>query len=83
MRTVWKFPIQIVNEQRIKVPPVWNPVLVGVDPHGDLCIWAEVQAGEATKERIVNVHGTGHAIGDNEVHLGSAVVGQYVWHVYI
>jgi hypothetical protein len=82
MKTIWKYEIDITGYQEITTPLEWKPVHVGIDPHGKLCIWAEVEVDQRNQRRRIHVRGTGHEAPEKAAHIGSAVMGQYVWHVY-
>jgi hypothetical protein len=73
------FEVPQVDRNRTQVP------LVAVDPKGDLCVWIVAHEGCSTVKRRFVVEGTGHLIF-NECgytdHVGSAVMGPFVWHVF-
>ncbi|MHA3682803.1 DUF7352 domain-containing protein [Leucobacter sp. HY1908] len=53
--------------------------------HDRVDVWVEHQAGVTHSEGgiVLNVHGTGHPIpADGRAHVGSCIVGWFVWHVY-
>lgn len=59
------------------------------DGHGDLCIWYVFQTEPyalAVKPEYVHrklwVFGTDHEVPINLMHIGTAVCGQYVWHLF-
>lgn len=79
MKSVLKWVLEINDDlQKIGSGPV---VHVG-GQNGNLCVWTEEPAGTPRQDRTVVVHGTGHRVYDVEVHLGSAVMPPFVWHVY-
>ena len=43
-------------------------------------VWTEEFGVEVP--RRVQVFGTGHAIPNGSIHLGSCIAGPFVWHVY-
>lgn len=84
-RSVWKFPIEITDEQTITAPGGdFAVTLVGRDSTGAPCIWALVDIDAVMTQRRVVVHGTGHPVEeDPSTHVGSFVDGPFVWHVFI
>ena len=81
MRTIYKYKLDIVHEQRIKVPFFAKPLCVQAQD-GELCIWFEVVEGESIQELPVYINGTGLALRGN-TYVGTAQLGQFVWHVYV
>lgn len=66
--------------------PAGRVVHVSADRGGkhDLVeVWVEHPSGAEPVGLMLNVHGTGHPIPeDGRAHVGSCVVGLFVWHVY-
>jgi hypothetical protein len=56
-----------------------KPVLVAAQYETLPTLWIEYDPN-GTEERIYQVFGTGHCV--TGTHIGSAVVGAFVWHVY-
>ncbi len=85
MKSIWKYSLDAENEQTLSLPKGAKIIHTGLDPSGTLCIWAEVNIDEAERASIaIYIYGTGHPIkADVQRHLGSLVVGPYVWHVYL
>lgn len=56
-----------------------------VDNQGDnLCLWVAVEIDQPKKPHEVMVLGTGHPVDIvNYLHLGTAKVGAFVWHVFL
>ena len=89
MRTVHKFRLQTMNAaNQVDLPKGSNVIHVGIDGHGSLCIWAEVEinaiGATPTDQRHFVVVGTGWDISfNNAQHVGSTVTSAgFVWHVY-
>ena len=91
MRTILKFPFD-VRDPDVYLPKGAQVRLVGWqggDP-AQLCIWAEVECADGPSLEGVKlerwelrVFGTGHPMRDAYLtHLGSAIAGPFVWHVY-
>ena len=83
MKSVFKYPIQITDEQEILAPIGWQPLSVQFQ-HGAPCIWALVDTANALVLQTVHVHGTGHPIEHNGRFLGTIQVagGSLIFHVF-
>lgn len=82
MKTIYKYPIQIVDRQTLLIPEGAIVRYLGLDPNGALCLWAEVDKEVESVEISIAVVGTGRPVPPKGRHLGSAVQGSFVWHVY-
>ena len=81
---VWKFPIEIKDEQRVQMPDGAEVVYVAVQ-NGTLCLWAAVDSSAAMMPRRFFVRETGHDFtGAEGRHLGSFQLadGAQVFHVF-
>lgn len=84
-RTVWKYELTIDDEIDLFIPG-GNPlrvVLIGLDPNGAPCLWAEVDPSARKVRRRLYIRGTGHAVPPSANHLGSFLQGPFVWHVFV
>jgi hypothetical protein len=84
MKSIWKFPIEITDEQKIALPITGKIISVQVQ-HGTPCIWAMVDTEEPTSERTFIIHGTGHpCICDASEFIGTFQVscGDLVFHLF-
>jgi len=84
-RTIWKFPIDIVDQQTIKVPAGSHIIHAGLDADDQPCVWAEVYPSAERISHTIFVRGTGQSLsfsGHNARHYGSFVQDRFVWHVY-
>lgn len=84
MRSIWKFEIEVTDDQLIEMP-AWAEILAVQTQNGRPCLWARVDP-EATKmKRRILTHGTGHQVpsttGD---YIGTYQVqgGALVFHVF-
>jgi hypothetical protein len=83
MRTIWKFPLKLVDgRQPIQMP--CDAVLLHVAMQGDSpCIWAMVDPENARMPRGFAVVGTGHRIPNGSSYVGTCQHGDaLVWHVF-
>lgn len=84
MKTIWKYPIHILD-QAIKIEMPEKASVIYVDIQNELPhIWVEVNP-HATKEiRRFATFGTGHGITEKSIYLGSyqKFNGVFVGHIY-
>lgn len=87
MRTIYKYPLEITDEQVIKISLFKyiceSIVRVDLDPLGQPCIWCEVETTSKPLPVIIFIVGTGNPIPDEAKHIGSFIQGPFVWHVYL
>jgi hypothetical protein len=79
MRRIYKWPLMPTT----KLP--WSPedrVLLVADQRGTLTLWAEQEDAFPAPHREFIVVGTGFEAPAGLEHVGSAVCGDFVWHVY-
>lgn len=84
MKTIWKYELQIVDEQVLEMPRMAVPLSVKLQ-YGVACLWAEVDSSEKTERRKVFCCGTGNPMKDMTecLFIGTVIQGQFVWHFYI
>lgn len=85
MKTVWKFPIEIVDLQSVEMPANAEILHVGVDPLGQACLWALVDTHDDKAHREIFLTGTGHHLPDGGIivkHVGTFNWGAFVWHAW-
>lgn len=86
-RVIYKYPLQIANEQRLEMP--MGAEILCVQAQGDVpCIWAIVDPAHPVTERKITIKGTGHRFSPDEsqgTYLGTIQTqnGSLVWHVFI
>lgn len=83
---IYKYRLEIIDQQFIEIPTGARILHVGIDPAGQLCLWALVNetAVENTMHQIL-IYGTGQHTSNycqTMRHLGSVTMGQFVWHVF-
>jgi len=84
MNKIYKYPIQIVEEQTLSVHADAEVFKVGLDPLGDPCIWAVVNPKATPTPFHVRILGTGSVVHDDEfMWIGSFVQGPFMWHVFL
>lgn len=85
MRRVFKYGLDIVDEQIIRAPRDWHPLSVQLQ-NGQPMLWALVDDSALEVEHHVFVHGTGHHVH----HLAEEFVSTFqlsdmglVFHVFV
>lgn len=57
--TVWKFVLELVDDQEIWLPAKARVLTVAVQ-HGRICIWALLRENQEREPYRVSIRGTGH-----------------------
>jgi len=84
MKQIWKYPLKITEEQQILMPRQAKILSAGLDPHGELCVWALVDPARPVHIRRFRIFGTGHPFEDTLWALvASVLVHPFMWHVFI
>lgn len=84
LRKIFKYPIDIADEQFLELPQDARILSVQVQD-GIICIWAMVRPDNPTIRRRILVVGTGNPLPDEiwaAHYLGTVQVGRGVWHVF-
>lgn len=61
MKTIWKFPLQAIDLQSIRIPQESEFLAVQVQ-NGDPCLWVRCDSEAKLIEQNIAIHGTGHEI---------------------
>ena len=82
MNTIWKYPLEICDEQVIQVPCFARVLSLGLDPSGKPCLWMLVDTTADKHLMHIRIYGTGRKIDlpVNWAYLGHVVMGPLVWH---
>ena len=82
MKTIYKYPLDI-GTSRFDAPPLFTPLYVGLDPSGQVCLWAEVENNDDPWCQLtVTMVGTGNVVNPEMKYVGTFIRGSFVWHVY-
>jgi hypothetical protein len=89
MRVIYKYTLPMFGSQFgsqfVSLPSEASILTVGYKDDM-LCMWASVDPSKPSVPREFKVIGTGHPIEDDALndffHAGSAVCGEFVWHVF-
>ncbi len=83
MTTIWKYPIEVVQEQVLQIPQAGRILAVQPQGAGVLCLWAKVNPDLPNEPRIIQIFGTGHQIpSSSKEYIGTVQQGPLVWHVF-
>jgi hypothetical protein len=83
MTVIYKYPILITDLQTITLPSGATFVKVGLDPQGQICLWAIVDPELPVTREYIHIRGTGQPLTDLPTrYLGSFNDGPFVWHVF-
>ncbi len=90
MKTIYKYPLKIQDEQEIEMPPGAMVIHAGLDPNKDPCVWALVDRTRTrtrTSDLVpikIRIAGDGRAIEEVPlIYVNSFVQGPFIWHVFI
>lgn len=85
MKTIYKYPLRVVEEQIITVYE--DATFLSVqEQRNEVFLWAEVDTDNSFEERKIFIYGTGHPQTKNDLtYLGTVQQSlfQLVWHVYL
>ncbi len=84
MKTIWKFPLDVADEQRVEMPLDAKILHVGLQGES-VFMWAEVGPERRKVERTVRIYGTGYPMPEHPGrHIGSFMLrgGTLVFHAY-
>lgn len=82
MSVVWKYELEISDEQVVEMPQGAELLHIAYQ-YGKLALWARVipNAGLPIERRVILVRGTGHPIW-TQPYVGTVLTGALVWHVF-
>lgn len=82
LRTIWKFPLNDSDRQTISLPLDYRIMSAGLDPDGDLCIWAAVDPDAKRIDVEICIVGTGRAMPRLGDFIGTVLCDRFVWHIF-
>lgn len=84
---IYKYRLEVIDEQTVNIKGLVKVLSTGLDPSGELCLWAIVDIENGVSCAVlVQIIGTGNPIERNLVvnsFLGSVTQGVFVWHVFV
>lgn len=83
MKTIYKYPLQTVDDQDIEMP-IGAKILTVKMQHGQPCLWALVDPNVEYEKRRILVRGTGHKADDVGEYICTFLIqgGTLVCHVF-
>lgn len=84
MQTIYKYPIEVTDNQHINIPRDGKILTVQVQG-GQPCLWVLVDPDNDPEDRHIEVFGTGHPISDDERdYIGTFQMhgGALIFHVF-
>ena len=82
MRSVWKYPLKLIDEQTVTMPGEARLLSVQMQ-HDTPTLWAVVDTNHPTEERSIYMHGTGHPVHNQAWYfIDTFQTGQLVFHVF-
>lgn len=83
MKTIYKYPLEVTDENQIEMP-VGAEILCVQVQHGIPCIWAKVETDNPSTYTTILTYGTGHPVNPNAAYIGTyqMVNGDLVFHVF-
>jgi hypothetical protein len=83
VQTVYKYPLSMNCDERVKMPEGARIVQVGFDGDRTPCVWALVDPRKLpTVERHFGVYGTGGHVPDYWEYVGTFFDLPFVWHIF-
>jgi hypothetical protein len=84
MKSIWKFPVEVTDEQSVEMPIGAQALSVQVQG-GQVCLWALVDIKAETEERLVQIFGTGHPVANEGTFVETFQMqgGALVFHAFI
>lgn len=90
MRTIYKYPLRIVDRQLVQLPANAAMLSVGIQKdkleNDQVCLWAEIEDTNPLEWRTFHIYGTGHPIYAGTTHaikyIATFQLDGFVGHVY-
>ena len=83
-KSIWKFPLEVTDEQKVELPIGAKPLTVQVQ--GDTaCLWALVDTQVQKEARVIQIFGTGHRVSNEGEYISTFQMhgGSLVFHAFI
>ena len=80
---IFKYKVGCYEKTTIHLPPKFRWLHAGLDPQGDMCVWAAVPFVHDVYPVEVVVKPTGpHVLNGDEIHIGTVKDGELMWHIF-
>lgn len=85
MRKIYKYPLEIVDEQIVNVP-AGAILLTAMLVNDQICLYAVVDESQPMKQRAFYIYATLDEMQDETFarirHIATVIHNQYVWHIF-
>lgn len=83
MKTIWKFPLVLTDEQIITVP-AGKQFLCAQVQNDVIALWARVETNAPLEGAAIRMYLGGQPIPDEDTlaYIGTVQLGIYVWHIF-
>lgn len=82
-KKIWRFTIQAVERQTIKMPALAHILDCQRQSFGALSLWAIIDPAQAQEDREIAIIGAGHPMPDDlNDYIATVQDGELVWHVF-
>jgi hypothetical protein len=85
MLKIYKYPLQLTDEQVVQMPGGAKILSTALDPRGNLCVWALVNPELEMVDRLFMIIGTGNPTPDCiewAEFVGTVRQEVFMWHVF-
>lgn len=84
MKTIYKYPLQVLDSQTVQMPENSEILSVGECPRDGLVMWAQVDIQEKEALQTIILRGTGQPLNGSEGYFVGTVQMRsgLVWHVF-
>lgn len=84
MKSIHKIKLEVTGNPQKFTTHINFKILHFDVQHGEPCMWIQVDTRLRKEERTIQLFGTGADIGfDEQKHVGTVLMGAYVWHFYL
>ena len=82
MSVIYKYTVGATGSKAFNLPRGAEILSAGLDPAGDLCVWARVNPGEPLERVTLYVIGTGQEVPAGARFVETVLQGPWVWHIF-
>ncbi|MDO8573013.1 MAG: hypothetical protein Q7S11_04630 [bacterium] len=84
MKSIWKFPLEVTDNQTVELPVGAKALSVQVQNEKP-CLWAMVDTKTKIESRVIQIFGTGHPVLNEGDYIGTFQMlgGSLVFHAFI
>lgn len=82
MKTIYKFPLDLGKRNNLSLPDLAKFLKFDAQGSDGLMVWYELEVQSYRSPRTLRVFTTGEEVPTDAKHLGTCLVGSFVWHLY-